>query len=158
MLPGLEPVDTPPGSINPMSKAWFASGLQSPLLFHALVYAGSNHLDFMRTQNIYPNAPKPLEHKLIVIQSLNKALSDPKLATRDEIILAILILASQEVFISKRGPRTPFNSPLKSLGLLNVYGCFKFVEQHSKAVAEIVMMRGGLENLELYGLAWIISA
>ena len=129
-----------------------------PLLFHALVYSGSNHLDYMRYSNIFPNAAKPLSHKLIVIQKLNEALSDPKQATRDEVILAILILASQEVFMTKKGMRNPFNSPLQSLGWLNVYGNFKFVPQHTKAVADIVTMRGGLETIELHGLADIICS
>jgi len=53
--------------------------------------------------------------------------------------------------------RSPFNSPLTSLGWLNVYGNFKFVPQHVKAVGEIVTMRGGLENLELNGLSEIIA-
>jgi hypothetical protein len=70
----------------------------------------------MRYSKIFPNAAKPLSHKLIVIQKLNEALSDPKQATRDEVILAILILASQEVFMTKKGMRNPFNSPLQSLG------------------------------------------
>jgi hypothetical protein len=111
----------------------------------------------MHWSNIFPNAPKPLSHKLVVIQKLNEALSDPNQASRDEIILAILILASQEVFLSKTGHSSPFNSPFRSLSWLDVYGNFKFVPQHTKAVAELVTMRGGLENLELYGLAEIIA-
>jgi hypothetical protein len=155
-LPGIWPDEVPRGEANPLSKAWFTSSLRMPLLFHALIYSGSNHLDYMRHSAIYPNAPKPLSHKLIVIQKLNAALSDPNLALRDEVILAILILASQEVFIGKKGKRNPFNSPLQSLGWLNVYGNFKFVPQHTKAVADIIIMRGGLETLELHGLAEII--
>lgn len=155
-LPGIWPDEVPGCEANPLSKAWFTSSLHMPLLFHALIYSGSNHLDYMRHSAIYPNAPKPLSHKLIVIQKLNAALSDPNLALRDEVILAILILASQEVFIDKKGKRNPFNSPLQSLGWLNVYGNFKFVPQHTKAVADIIIMRGGLEALELHGLAEII--
>lgn len=154
-LPGLMPDEVAPGEVDRLSKAWFASGLQTPLLFHALIYVGSNHLDFMRWSNIFPNAPEPLSHKLIVIQKLSQALSDPRQASRDEIILAILILAS-EVFISKKGNSSPFNSPLRSLRWLNMYGNYKPVPQHAKAVADIIRMRGGLENLELYGLAEII--
>jgi hypothetical protein len=154
-LPGLMPDEAAPGEVDPLSKAWLTSGLRTPLLFHALIYVGSNHLDFMRWSNIFPNAPGPLSHKLIVIQKLNQALSDPGQASRDEIILAILILAS-EVFISKKGNSSPFNSPLRSLRWLNMYGNHKSVPQHTQAIADIITMRGGLETLELYGLAEII--
>lgn len=109
----------------------------------------------MRWSNIFPNAPEPLSHKLIVIQKLNQVLPDPRQALRDEIILAILILAS-EVFISKSRNSSPFNSPLRSLRWLNMYGNHKPVPQHAKAIADIITMRGGLETLELYGLAEII--
>lgn len=146
------PDEVAPGEVNPLAKAWFKSGFQTPLLFHALIYVGSNHLDFMRWSNIFPNAPEPLSHKLIVIQKVNQALSDPRQASRDEIILAILILAS-EVFISKKGSSSPFNSPLRSLRWLNIYGNHKPVPQHAKAIADIVTMKGGLETLELIGLA-----
>jgi len=37
-----------------------------------------------------------------------------------------------------------------------MYGNYKPVLLHAKAVADIIRMRGGLENLELYGLAEII--
>ena len=140
------------GEVNPLSKAWFKSGLQTPLLFHALIYVGSNHLDFVRWSDIFPNATQPLSHKLIIIQKLNEALSDPRQALRDEIILVILILAS-EVFISKKGNSSPFNSPLRSLRWLNIYRNHKPVLQHVKVLADIVTMRGGLETLELIDLA-----
>jgi hypothetical protein len=119
--PGLMPDDAAPSEVDRLSQAWFTSGLQTPLLFHALIYVGSNHLDFMRWSNVFSNAPEPLSHKLIVIQKLSQALSDPRQASRDEIILVILILAS-EVFISKKGNSSPFNSPLRSLRWLNMYG------------------------------------
>ena len=109
----------------------------------------------MRWSNVFPNAPQPLTHKLIVIQQLNQALSDSHQALRDETILAILSLAS-EVFISKKGASSPFNSPLRSLRWLNMYGNSKFVPQHMKAVMDIITMRGGLETLELCGLAELI--
>ncbi|KAE9364172.1 hypothetical protein N431DRAFT_563560 [Stipitochalara longipes BDJ] len=157
-LPGLWPDAPLRGEANPLSKAWFSSSLRLPLLLHALIYSGSNHLDYMRHSAIYPNAPKPLAHKLKVIQNLNGALSDPNLALSDEVILAILILASQEVFMGNKGKRNPFNSPLQNLGWLNVYGNFKFVPQHTKAVGDIVVMRGGLETIKLHGLAEIIAS
>ena len=149
------PDDVAPSEVDRLSQAWFASGLRTPLLFHALIYVGSNHLDFMRWSNVFSNAPEPLSHKLIVIQKLSQALSDPRQASRDEIILVILILAS-EVFINKKGNSSPFNSPLRNLIWLNMYGNLKPVPQHAKALADIIRMRGGLETVELYGLAEII--
>jgi hypothetical protein len=155
LLPGLIPDKAPPSDVNPLSKAYFSFGLQTPLVFHALVYAGSNHLDFLHSSDIFPNSPTPLSHKIIIIQKINEALANPSQALSDEVIFAILVLASQEVFMSK-GTSSPFNSPLPNLQWLNIYGNFKFVPEHTKAIAEIITMRGGLENLKLYNLAEMI--
>lgn len=124
-----------------------------PLLFHALVFAGSIHLDFMRSSSINPNSPVALSHKLAVIQKLNNVLSNPKEVQRDEVILAILILASHEARSDSENRMQPFDSPLKSAQWLNVYGNIEYVPQHMKAVMKLIALRGGIENLELHGLA-----
>lgn len=133
-----------------------AGALRSPLLFHALVFAGSIHLDFLRSNEIHPNAPVALSHKLAVIQQLNKALSDPTERLRDEIILAILILSSHEVMDLSGTKVSPFVSPLKSMQWLNVYGNIRNVHEHLKAVMDLVTLRGGVESLGLYGLAEVL--
>ena len=152
LLPGLVP-DAENSTVNSVSKAWFTTGLTYPLLFHALVFAGSIHLDFMRWNTIYPNSPTALSHKLMVIQQLNMILSNPKEAYKDEVILAILILASHEARDKSEDKARPFNSPLMAAQWLNVYGNIQYVPEHMKAVMDLIAARGGLENLKLHGLA-----
>ena len=92
-----------------------------------------------------------------MIQQLNQILNDPVEASRDEIILAISILSSHETIdLSERKP-SPFNSPLASTQWLNVYGNILYVPEHERAVMELVKIRGGLENVKLYGLAGTIA-
>lgn len=55
-----------------------------------------------------------------------------------------------------RAKSSPFNSPLRKAQWLNVYGNFTHVPEHLAAVMELLSLRGGLESLELYGLAEII--
>ncbi len=85
-------------------------------------------------------------------------MSDPHIASRDEIILAILVLASHEAMVEGERRGSPFNSPLRSAQWLNVYSSITYVEAHMKAVMELVKLRGGLENIEMYGLAETIAA
>lgn len=49
--------------------------------------------------------------------------------------------------------KSPFQSPLRSLQWLNVYGSVNFVGTHIKAIRDMVALRGGLGRLELFGLA-----
>jgi hypothetical protein len=106
----------------------------------------------MRHSKIYPDSPQALSHKLIVIQKLNEYISKNKNASRDEVILAILVLSSHETMNVTEEKRKPFNSPLKTAQWLNVYGNIQYVPEHMKAVLNLVNSRGGIENLKLHGL------
>lgn len=156
LLPGLIP-DGENHTVNPVSKAWFSTGLEHPLVFHALVFAGSIHLDFLRTSRIFPNSPQALSHKLVVIQKLKEIMNDPGKAQRDEVILAILVLSSHESTDPSRVRSNPFVSPLKNAQWLNIYGNIAYVPEHMKAVLDLITIRGGLEKLELHGLAETIA-
>jgi hypothetical protein len=157
LLPGLVP-DVENNAVHPVSKAWLSSGLEHPLLFHAIVFAGSIHLDFLRSSQIYPNKPLSLSHKLVVIQQVNQCLSDPDVASHDEVILAILILASHEAMNMSASKQNPFNSPLRNAQWLNIYSTITYVPEHMKAVLDLVTLRGGLENIKMFGLAEVIAA
>jgi hypothetical protein len=98
-----------------------------------------------------------LSHKLVVMREINQSLSDPNVAARDEVILAILILASHEIVNMAIGKESPFISPLRSAQWLNMYSAITYVPEHVKAILELVAIRGGLENIKLYGLAELIQ-
>jgi hypothetical protein len=98
-----------------------------------------------------------LAHKLVVMREINESLSDPDVALRDEVILAIFILASHEVVNVPVGKESPFISPLRSAQWLNVYSTIMYVPEHVQAVIELVALRGGLENIRMYGLAEVIQ-
>lgn len=80
------------------------------------------------------------------------------MASRDEVILAILILASHEAINRPAGKDNPFNSPLKNAQWLNIYSAVSHVREHMDAVLSLVTRRGGLENIKLFGLADVISS
>lgn len=151
-------LDAEDPAVNSLTKAWFSTGLQHPLLFHALAFAGSVHLDFLRTSQIFPNSPHALSHKLAVIHELKEIMNDPEQAQRDEVILSILILSSHEAVHPSQIRSNPFNSPLKKVQWLNIYGNITYVPEHMKAVMELSTMRGGIQKLRLHGLAEIIAS
>ncbi|RDW72233.1 hypothetical protein BP5796_08267 [Coleophoma crateriformis] len=156
-LPGLVPDDDPQFDVNPVSKAWFSSALTSPLLFHALVFAGSIHLDFLRWSRIFPDSPRALSHKITVLEKLKEAIADPEQALRDEVIMAIIILASHEAIDVRKFTKTPFQSPLSHTLWIDVYGSMIYVPEHIKAISDLVALKGGLEKVEFRGLAEIIA-
>ena len=152
-VPGLRPDDTP-SAVNSIARAWFSASLTSPLLFHALAYAGSNHRDFMRRSQASPNSTETLSHKLRVLQLLPKMLGNGAEPPSDEVILSITLIADATVdnTNSSGGRRNPFNSPLPSLRWQDVYGNATMIPEHQNALLKILTLRGGVDNFELPGL------
>jgi hypothetical protein len=138
---------------NSVSKAWFAASLKNPLLFHALAFAGLILMDFLRYHQIYPNSVRTLPHKLIAIQKLNEVFASGIDISTDEVILAILTLACHETLNVAEEKRSPFNSPLRRAQWRNVYGRMRYIPEHRKAVLDLLDLRGGLETLQMPGLA-----
>lgn len=93
------------------------------------------------------------------ISLINQAIQDPARALTDAVILSVLSLATNRVDNSVFGKesRTPFQPPLRNLQWLDVYGKLSPNPVHMKGLAQLVMLRGGLEKIELPGLAAIIS-
>ncbi|KAH8598194.1 hypothetical protein B0O99DRAFT_739028 [Bisporella sp. PMI_857] len=158
-LPGLIP-DINNSPMNPLVEAWLGSSLDYPVLFHALVFAASSHLEHLRNYQFQSNSPSALAHKQVVIQQLNTLLKDPEEAYKDEIILAIVLLSSdpEPERDGNEGNFTPFVSPLRKAQWLDFYGKIRSSNEHMKALDNIIAARGGLENLRLYGLADTIIA
>jgi hypothetical protein len=79
----------------------------------------------------------------------------------DDVILAVLALGTNEVETMTKNmeyqARSPFNSPLSSAQWLDIYGSMSGVPEHVTAMRSLVGRRGGLENIELDGLAEILS-
>jgi hypothetical protein len=155
-MPSLIPEDEPQyganREVNAVSEAWFQQALTRPFLFHALVFNGIVYLDFVRYGHIFPNSPRALHHKLIVISKLNEMMANGAGILRDDILLAVLILACNENRDEDDERRSPFNSPLQNLQLHNFYGNTKGVSEHGQAIVKILQLGGGLETLQLPGL------
>jgi hypothetical protein len=91
---------------------------------------------------------------------LKEALKGPNEVAMDEIILAVMALCTNEVetlAIHMHKVPSPFNSPLTSLQWLDVYGRISFIHAHTVALRSLVARRGGLEKVELDGLAEVLS-
>ena len=151
-IPGLFPDDDKTSGPNSVSIAWLGSSLKTPVLFHALLLSSSIHLDIVRWSKFSGNSPTVLSHKLTLLRSLYEIISEGNDSSRDEVILAILTLSSHEVMPIVEEKRNPFNSPLKNLQFLNIYGSIQFVPEHMQAVLDLITLKGGIEKIQLAGL------
>jgi hypothetical protein len=157
-IPGLFPEDRQTSQINSVSIAWLGSCQKTPLLFYALMLSSSIHLDIVRLSKFTGNSPTILSYKQTIFRILSEIIREGNDTSRDEVILAIFTLSSHEIMPLIEEKRTPFNSPLKKLQFLNIYGSIQFVPEHMKACLELIELKGGIEKIQLPGLAECLVA
>lgn len=128
---------------------------------HALLFGAAVHLDVLRRPRINLDNPIRLYHKVQTMRLLEAELRRPDKMPLDDVILAVLALGTNEVETmvnnARYQARSPFNSPMSSAQWLDVYGSMNSVPAHVFAMRSLVRRRGGLEKIELHGLAAILS-
>jgi hypothetical protein len=126
-----------------------------------MMFGAAVHMDVLRRPRINLDNPIRLFHKVHTMKLLKEELQSPDKVLLDDVILAVLALGTNEVETMVNNmryqPRSPFNSPLRSAQWLDVYGSMSGVPEHVTAMRSLVARRGGLENIELDGLAEILS-
>jgi hypothetical protein len=141
--------------------AWLAKTYERPVVMHAMIFGAAVHMDVLRRPRINLENPIRLFHKVQTMKLLKEELQRPEKMPLDDVILAVLALGTNEVetMTNNMGyqARSPFNSPLYSAQWLDIYGSMSSVPEHVTAMRSLVGRRGGLENVELDGLAEILS-
>lgn len=118
-------------------------------------------MDVLRYPRINIHNPVRLFHKVQTMRLLKEQLKNPGSSDSDELILTVLTLGASEletmVANMKSKVRSPFNSPLSSSQWLDVYGCMPKVKAHTLAMRSLVDRQGGLEKIQLEGLAEVLE-
>jgi len=86
-------------------------------------------------------------------------MNDPSRAVTDAVILSVLCMATnshQDVALTSSA-QSPFYPPLRSLQWLDIYGTPSANPIHAQGLAQLIELRGGLENVTLPELAATIS-
>ncbi|KAL4800660.1 hypothetical protein BDV19DRAFT_383677 [Aspergillus venezuelensis] len=143
-------------------KSWLFP-FDNNLLVYAILWAASYHRDVMR---ITYGAPDPqleskeqLELKALALQALQREVADISEAkSPDALVMCILYLAVNERHRSKiiRDP-SPFSPPFVTLQALDFYGSRDYHPMHWNVVQDIVRRFGGIETLQAFALAWLLS-
>jgi len=91
------------------------------------------------------------------IHELNEEMKDPLNACSDENMLAVVIMGNNMMAATPRKGKLPNQAPLKGLQSLDVYGRLSMVPIHVMGLIKLIEMRGGLQNIQMEGLAATIS-
>lgn len=144
-----------------LTRTWHSRMMNEPALYHAFIFAAAVHLDTLRRSNKLSNSPEILAQKIQAIRLVSQSLSktDPKEVPSEDLLLAIVALAHNEMqnIPPSDSMYSPFSPPLKLAQWINVYGNMSIIYAHVDAIRQIVDMKGGLDKIEMHGLAETIS-
>jgi len=129
--------------------------MQWPVAFHAFTYATTLHLLCVhRGRELVKSAPlMRLHHKVEAIKLVNEQLRNLTGPPTDALIMSVAILAIHGSYDEFVYPEIHPTSPLATAQNLHVYGNMVNEEQHLQAIILLIMQKGGLESLELFGMA-----
>ncbi|KAH8812298.1 hypothetical protein F5884DRAFT_307200 [Xylogone sp. PMI_703] len=146
-------------SIQP--RAWLERVYERPVVMHAMLFGAAVHRDVLRSPKVSLNNPVRLFHKVQTMKLLKEELKKSNNQSIDDLLLSVLTLGCNEVELvaNVRGAalRSPFNSPMTSTQWLDVYGSISHIPAHTTAMRSLVEKKGGLEKVELNGLAEVIA-
>jgi len=97
-----------------------------------------------------------LSYKTETIKLVNQMLSNLDKDVPDELLAAVLVLASQGPRINA-GKVSRFQSPLATAQCLDHQGNLSFEPEHVRGMITLVQLKGGLHNIKMRGLADIIA-
>ncbi|KAK9351267.1 hypothetical protein V1523DRAFT_417313 [Lipomyces doorenjongii] len=93
-----------------------------------------------------------------IVRHMSIAMKDPVEACKDINIFAIVALAKTGTFHRVEMPlKTPKQGPLRSLQLLNLLALSEIDPIHFDGLSKLIELKGGLEKIEIPGLAALIS-
>lgn len=141
--------------MNPVRSAWLKCAMQWPLAFHAFIYATTLHLLCAHNgRELTDSAPLlRLFHKVETIKLVNEQLHNLSGLPSDALIMAVTILAIHGKRDETVYPELHPRSPLATAQQLHVYGNMVNDEEHVQAIILLIMQKGGLEAIDLYGMA-----
>jgi hypothetical protein len=147
------------GAYHPLSATWFQAMCRSRALFHSVIVLGARHLDFLRKSTSSSDSKFIISHKVRAIGELRDALADPTQASSDENILALLWMASAEMAPEDRSlvSKSAFNPPLPSGQWVDAWANCVSGTEHSNMMRELIEMRGGIEKIDIFGVARVLS-
>ncbi|KIX06546.1 uncharacterized protein Z518_04522 [Rhinocladiella mackenziei CBS 650.93] len=144
-----------PAVMNPVKSAWLKCAMEWPVAFHAFIYATTLHLlCAYNGRELIDSAPVlRLSHKVETIKLVNEQLHNLNGLPSDALIMAVTILAIHGTRDATAYPQIHPASPMAEAQNLHVYGNMVNEEEHVPAILWLIMQKGGLDGIELYGMA-----
>lgn len=141
------------GVIHPDVYAWRNAGLECDALFHAYV-AGAAGIAL--AQGVDKGSKEQIGqtqiyHTVKAINYVSQELSRTDGTPSDALLLAVMTLSAHGE-VADEGPGEPYHrSPLVQAHRVNVFARLAITPAHSRAIATLIMKKGGIDGIVLPG-------
>lgn len=138
---------------------WWDVFRTQPIIFHGFHYALTVHHDLLVNKVDWSSSRAGLMHKTATIRLLNRILSNLNDENIEWAILAVLVLASNELKPDKiiTGGPSMFRPHMPKGNWNEVYARMEQVPEHGRAMYLLILKRGGLKAIRLAGLAAVLA-
>jgi hypothetical protein len=132
--------------------------ITDPLLFQIWEYHTELHYRFKFGRHLVGHCDF-LESYSQIIESLNQRMRNVETQCSDSSILCVVGVTTYGPLMAKPLERTrwPSQGPLTNLNCLDTLGRLPSVQLHINGLAQLVGMRGGIQNVKTPGMAPLIS-
>ncbi|KAF7592132.1 hypothetical protein BBP40_000680 [Aspergillus hancockii] len=163
----LWPTLTPGASRSEVSALnWFPLMMSEPTLMTAITFGSLSHQRVQWLNKWIPDgAFREREQQLLkvcemeTIELINQEMKRPDRAISNAVILSVMCMAHNATDISEERQyrQTPFTAPMRRLQWIDVYGSLRPNLVHVQGLISMINLRGGLEAIDLPGLAPVVS-
>ncbi|KAE8348813.1 hypothetical protein BDV28DRAFT_161018 [Aspergillus coremiiformis] len=162
----LWPTLTPGTSRSEVSALnWFPLMMSEPTLMTAITFGSLSHQRVQWLNRWIPdNAFREQEQQLLkvcemeTIELINQEMKKPGRAISNAVILSVMCMAHNATDISEERQfrHIPFTPPMRRLQWIDVYGSLRPNLVHVQGLISMINLRGGLEAIDLPGLAPVV--
>lgn len=134
--------------------------MDSPLLFHTLVFAGATHKAFHQAQTVNNRKSQVLRLtcKGKALQTLRRALSAPETMCSDDVIFSMLLLASHGSGEKVTAATYREKRILAAAQDAQFYASMEYEWSHMRGLLDVLRVKGGLQEISVPGVAFAIAS
>lgn len=140
--------------------------MSEPTLMTAITFGSLSHQRVQWLNRWIPDgAFREREQQLLkvcemeTIELINQEMKKPGRAISNAVILSVMCMAHNATDISEERQfrHIPFTAPMRRLQWIDVYGSLRPNLVHVQGLISMINLRGGLEAIDLPGLAPVVS-
>lgn len=144
--------------VSQMAKDWFQQCLSTRGILHTALYCQAVRMQAVRPGSIVMSGNELVLCQTEAVHAINDKLTQPSTAIDDESIRIVFSLMWHGAISDGPPPRSPRQAPMADLQALRLFmGVIAPDPIHAQGLDNMLALRGGLDKVQMPGLAFLVS-